>query len=68
MLLSPPSRPWEGLTMDFITDLPVATASGDTWIMVIVNGLTKIVIYLPWRQEIDSQELARMFFEHVIYT
>ena len=66
MPLSPPTGPWEGLTMDFVTDLPVSTASGDTGIMVIVDGLTKMVIYLPWRLEIDSQELERMFFEHVI--
>jgi hypothetical protein len=66
MPLSPPSRPWEGLTIDFVIDLPVSTASGDTGMMAIVDGLTTMVIYLPWRQEIDSQEIARMFFKHVI--
>jgi hypothetical protein len=28
MPLTPPSRPWEEVTMDFITDLPESTASG----------------------------------------
>jgi hypothetical protein len=67
MPLSPPSRPWEGLTMDFVTDLPESTASGYTGILVIVDRLTKMAIYLPCRKDIDSPELARMFFEHVIW-
>jgi len=52
--------------MDFITDLPQSTASGYTGILVIVDGLTKMVIYLPSRNDIDSPELARMCFKHVI--
>jgi len=61
-----PSRPWEGVTMDFITALPESAASGDTGILVIVDRLTKMAIYLPCRKDIDSPELARLIFEHVI--
>jgi len=67
MLLPPPSWPWEGVTMDFVTDLPDTTASGYTDILVIVDRLTKMAIYLPRRKDIDSPELAQMFFEHVIW-
>jgi len=66
MPLPPPSRPWEGVTMDFVTDLPESTASGYPGILVIVDRLTKMAIYLPCRKDIDSPELARIFFEHVI--
>jgi transposase InsO family protein len=52
--------------MDFVTDLPESTASGNKGILVIVDRLTKMAIYLPCRKDIDSPELARMFFEHVI--
>ena len=52
--------------MDFVTDLPESTASGYTGILVIVDRLTKMAIYLPCRKDIDSPELARLFFEHVI--
>jgi hypothetical protein len=52
--------------MDFVTDLPESTASDYTGILVIVNRLTKMEIYLPCRKDIDSPELARMFFKHVI--
>jgi len=62
----PPSWPWEGRTMDFVTDSPESTASEYTGILVIVDRLTKMVIYLPCRQDIDSPELARLFFEHVL--
>jgi len=66
MPLLPPSAPWQGITMDFVTDLPESTGSGYTGIAVIVDRLTKMAIYLPCRKDIDSPELARMFFEHVI--
>jgi len=61
-----PSRPWEGITMDFVTDLPESTAWGYTRILVIVDRLTKMAIYLPCGKDIDSPELARLFFGQVI--
>jgi hypothetical protein len=66
MPLEAPSLPWEGVTMDFVTDLAESTASGYTGILVIVDRLTKMAIYLSCRKDIDSPELARLFFEHVI--
>jgi hypothetical protein len=52
--------------MDFVTDLPESTASGYTDILVVVDRLTKMVIYLPSRKDVDSLDLARMFFEEFI--
>jgi hypothetical protein len=52
--------------MDFVTDLSESTASGFTGILVVVDRLTKMAIYLPCRKDIDSPELAWIFFEHVI--
>jgi len=37
MPLQLPSKPWEGVTMDFVTDLPESTASKYTGILVIVD-------------------------------
>ena len=59
-------RPWEGDTKDSVTDLPEATASGFTGIRVVFDQFTKMAIYLPCQKDIDSPELTRMFFEHVI--
>jgi len=52
--------------MDFVTDLPVSTASGYTGILVIVDRLTKMANYLPCRRDIDSPEQPLTYFEHVI--
>ena len=37
MPLEAPSQAWEGVTMEFITDLPESTALGYTGILVILN-------------------------------
>jgi len=66
MPLPPPHPLWEGVTIDFITDLPKSMVLAYTGILVIVDRLTKIAIYLPCRKDIDSPELAQMFFEYVI--
>jgi len=66
MPLETPSWPWEGVKMNFVTDLPESTASGYTGILVIMDQLTKMAIYLPCRKDIDSPELVWLFFEHII--
>jgi hypothetical protein len=48
----------EGVTIDFVTDLPESTASTYTGILVVVDRLTKMAIYLPCRKDVDSPELA----------
>jgi hypothetical protein len=35
--IEPPSQPWEGVTMDFVTDLPESTASAYTGILAVVD-------------------------------
>ena len=52
--------------MDLVTDHPESITSGETGISIIVDQMTKVAIYLPCRKDIDSPELARIFFEHVI--
>ena len=70
MPIEPPTRPWQGLTIDFVTDLPpslrIDAANPYTGILVVVDRLTKMAIYLPCRKDIDSPELAWLFFEHVL--
>jgi hypothetical protein len=66
MPIKPPNQPWEGVTIDFVTDLPESTASAYTGILVVMDRLTKMAIYLSCRKDVDSPELARMFFEEVI--
>ena len=66
MPLETPTRPSEGITMDFVTYLLVSTASGNSLILIILDRLTKMAIYLQYQKDIDSPELARLLFEHDI--
>ena len=66
MAITPPEYPWQGITMDFVTDLPESTACKYDSILVVVNRLTKMALYIPCRKDLDSPELARLFFERVI--
>jgi hypothetical protein len=52
--------------MDSITKLPESTALGYPGILLIIECLTKMTIYLPSRQAIDSPELAPMLLKHVL--
>jgi len=66
MPLGTPCQPWEGITMDFITDLVESTALGYARIPLMVDQLTKLAIYIPCGNDIDSPELAWLFLEQVI--
>jgi len=66
MPLETQSRRWEGIMMDFVTDLPESMTPGCTWIVNIVVRLRMMEIYLPCLNDIASAELACLFFEHVI--
>lgn len=60
-----PTKPFESISMDFITDLPPSTDSltdavYDS-IMVIVDRYTKTTRLIPCRKTIDAPDLARLF-------
>jgi hypothetical protein len=64
--LQPPSRPWLGVTIHFITGLPESTAPKYTAILVLVNRLPKMVTYLICRKDNNSQQLTEVLFEYLI--
>jgi len=66
MPLLTPSRTWEGVMTDFISNLPESPESCCTGILIIVDELTTMAMYLLCQIDIDSLELAWLFFEHVI--
>ena len=66
-LLNPlqiPDTRWHTVTMDFITDLPPTTAGHDA-ILVFVDKLTKYVHLVPTNKSCTSEELSRLFLEHI---
>ena len=59
-----PSKPWQHISMDFVTGLP---ASGDeaNAIWVVVDRLTKQRHFVPCQDSVDAETLAEMFIDHV---
>jgi hypothetical protein len=66
MTIEHPNRPRGGVSIDFAADPPESTTTAYTGIPVVVDRVTKMAISLPCRKDVDSPELARMFFAEVI--
>ncbi|GKC66163.1 putative reverse transcriptase domain-containing protein, partial [Tanacetum coccineum] len=60
-----PQWKWDNITMDFITKLPKLSQGYDT-IWVIVDRLTKSVIFVPMRETDPMDKLARMYLKEVV--
>ena len=63
MPLPVPSRPWESVSMDFITGLP--NVDGYDAILTVVCTLTKQSHFIPCSKTINSRQLARSFLNNV---
>jgi transposase InsO family protein len=62
-----PSRPWQEITMDFITGLPPSKHNGAIYdsILVVVDRYTKMVRYLHVTKTIDAPTLAEIFVQKI---
>ena len=58
-----PDQPWNSISMDFIEQLP--SSSGFTTILVVIDQLSKQVIFIPTHDTITSPELTQLFLLHV---
>ena len=59
-----PTRPWEVISMDFITQLP-STKNGHDAILVIVDTLSKMVHFIPTETTATAPQTAKLVFDHV---
>ena len=60
-----PKTPWQVITMDFITYLPVTPQGNDT-VVVFVDSLTKMVhLCASAARGLDSMKVARVFMDEV---
>ncbi|KAJ3459939.1 hypothetical protein MRS44_016012 [Fusarium solani] len=63
-------RPWQSITMDFITKLPISedpsTRVHYDSILVIVDRLTKFSYFLPFNEQTDSEQLAYIFIRNIV--
>lgn len=68
--LPAPERPWQSISLDFITDLPqsgepVTKVKYDS-ILVIVDRLTKYAYYLPYLKSATAEDLAYTFLRTIL--
>ncbi|CAI7798633.1 unnamed protein product [Closterium sp. NIES-53] len=63
--LEPPERPWQQVTMDFVTGMP-ARPSGNDAVLVVVDRLTKMAHFAPCRTTITAEETERLFISTVV--
>ncbi|GJP45034.1 hypothetical protein CLOM_g4434 [Closterium sp. NIES-68] len=63
--LDPPERPWQYITMDYVTGLP-AGPSGNDAILVVVDRLTKMAHFIACQQTITAEQTAQLFIANVI--
>ncbi|MBW0571577.1 hypothetical protein O181_111292 [Austropuccinia psidii MF-1] len=57
------SGPWNSLSMDFITQLPLSNSFDS--ILVVVDRFSKMEIFIPPYGTITSLDLAQIFINHV---
>ena len=59
-----PTKAFESINMDLITQLP--PSHGHDAILVIVDRLTKCGIFIPTKSNYTSETLADLFMENVV--
>jgi RNase H-like domain found in reverse transcriptase/Integrase zinc binding domain len=62
--LTPPTRKWMSITMDFITPLP-KTDRGSAGLFVVVDRLSKLIRIAAPPANVTAPEVARLFHTHV---
>ena len=66
----PVEKPWDEVTMDFITKLPMsrddATARSYDSVLVIVDRLTKYSHFIPYNEEYGAEKLAHIVVDRLI--
>ena len=63
--LKPPDRPWNSLSMDFVTGLPKARGSDINAIWVVVDRMTKMAHFVPVPDTITPEGLAKVFLGYI---
>ena len=57
-------QPFQQITMDFITDLPISNGF-DSIFIVVDQGLSKGVILMPCNKTITAEETAKLYINNV---
>jgi hypothetical protein len=60
--LPTPNRPWESISMDYMSGLP-STKRGNDCVFVVVDCFSKMVILATCKKNITTEATAKLFFE-----
>ena len=60
-----PEKPFEVVSMDFITELPDSEFNS---ILVIVDKHTKFAIFIPTHNTVNEEGTAKLFFEKIVWS
>jgi hypothetical protein len=60
--LPTPDRPWESISMDYMSGLP-STKWGNDCVFVVVDRFSKMVILVACKKNITTEATAKLFFE-----
>ena len=61
-LLPTLNRPWESISMDYISGLP-STKRGNDCVFVVVDRFSKMAILVACKKSITAEATAKLFFE-----
>jgi hypothetical protein len=62
--LPTPDRPWESISMDYMSGLP-STKRGNDCVFVVVDCFSKMAILVVGKKSIIEEATAKLFFERV---
>lgn len=60
-----PSRPWEDISLDFITGLPRSPAGKDA-ICVVIDRFSRMAHFLPCKKTDDASRIAELFIKEIV--
>ncbi|KAL0416333.1 UNVERIFIED_CONTAM: Transposon Ty3-I Gag-Pol polyprotein [Sesamum latifolium] len=59
-----PTRPWESVSMDYISELPKVGDLGS--IIVVVDRLSKYATFIAAPKHVTAEGTAHLFFKHIV--
>jgi hypothetical protein len=62
--LPTPDRPWESISMDYMSRL-LSTKLGNDYVFLVVDLFSKMVIPVAYKKSIPAKATAKLFFERV---
>ena len=63
-LLPTPSRPWESISMDYMSSLPFTKHDNDC-VFVVIDRFSKMAIMTACKKNIIAEATAKLFFKRV---